>query len=121
MRGGTHAVKRAVAAASAAAVIVATVVGASSQTVSTTASTAVETTPAQVGYGAASVLGTLIYTPFKATFCTLGSIVGVTALPFGTERAGKIVGASCRGSWVITPDVVKGKEPVNFVGDTSVP
>ena len=89
------------------------------QTVNTTASTAVETTPAQVGYGVGSVLGTLVYAPFKATFCILGSLASVATLPFGTETAGKVVGTSCRGTWVITPDVVRGKEPVRFVGDTS--
>jgi hypothetical protein len=89
------------------------------QTVNTTASAQVETTPQQVGYGVGSVLGTLVYAPFKATFCVLGSIVSVPTLAFGTDKAGKVVGASCRGTWVITPDAVKGKERVNFVGNTS--
>jgi hypothetical protein len=26
------------------------------------------------------------------------------------------VGASCRGTWAITPDVLKGKEKLQFVG-----
>jgi hypothetical protein len=89
------------------------------QTVSRSASTEAETTPEQVGYGVASVLGTLVYAPFKATFCILGALTSVAVLPFGTDTASKVVGASCRGTWVISPDVVKGKEPVNFVGDTS--
>jgi len=29
-----------------------------------------------------------------------------------------VASASCRGTWVITPDVVKGKEAVHFVGET---
>ena len=88
------------------------------QTVSGSASSQAETTPEQVGYGVGSVFGTLVYAPFKATFCILGAIASVAALPFGTDTAGKVVGASCRGTWVISPDVVRGKEPVNFVGDT---
>lgn len=91
----------------------------SAQTVSGSAATKVETTPEQVGYGVGSVLGTLVYAPFKATFCILGAITSVAVLPFGTDTAGKVVGASCRGTWVISPDVVRGREPVNFVGDTS--
>src|SRR5262249_38362035 len=94
------------------------VVVSGAQTVSTTASTQADTTPEQVGYGVGSVLGTLVYAPFKATFCILGAIASVATLPFGTDTAGKVVGASCRGTWVITPDTVKGKEPVNFVGST---
>jgi hypothetical protein len=90
----------------------------SAQTVSGSASTNVETTPAQVGYGIGSVVGTLVYTPFKATFCALGALTSVAILPFGTDTAGKVAGASCRGTWVISPDVVRGQEPVNFVGDT---
>jgi hypothetical protein len=31
-----------------------------------------ESTPEQVAYGAGSVLGTVVYAPFKATFCALG-------------------------------------------------
>ncbi|MGH7333632.1 MAG: hypothetical protein ACREKS_12985 [Candidatus Rokuibacteriota bacterium] len=95
------------------------VVSSSAQTVSGSASTKAETTPEQVGYGVGSVLGTLVYAPFKATFCILGAITSVAVLPFGTDTAGKVVGASCRGTWVISPDVVRGKEPVNFVGNTS--
>jgi hypothetical protein len=90
----------------------------SAQTVSGSASTTVETTPAQVGYGIGSVVGTLVYTPFKATFCALGALTSVAVLPFGTEKAGKVAGASCRGTWVISPDVLRGQEPVNVVGDT---
>ncbi len=111
--------KRAVAAIAGSLLSGVLVLASWAQTVSTTASTKVETTPAQVGYGVGSVLGTLVYAPVKATFCILGSLASVATLPFGTEKADKVIGASCRGTWVITPDVVKGKQPVNFVGDTS--
>jgi hypothetical protein len=93
----------------------------SAQTVSGSASTTAETTPAQIGYGIGSVLGSLVYAPFKTTFCTLGALTSVAVLPFGTDKAGKVVGASCRGTWIISPDVVRGQEPVHFVGDTPRP
>ncbi len=74
---------------------------------------------AQVGYGAGSVLGTLVYAPFKATFCILGGLSSGVALIFDRETAGKMASASCLGTWVITPDAVRGKETVRFVGKTS--
>ena len=64
----------------------------------------------------ASVLGTLVYAPCKAVFCLLGGLGSLVTLPFSTEAAGKVADASCGGSWVITPDVVRGEEPVRFVG-----
>jgi hypothetical protein len=70
----------------------------------------------QAGYGAGSVLGTLVYAPLKATFCILGGIgAGFTAIA-SPPTAGKVFGASCGGTWIITPDVVRGDEPVQFVG-----
>jgi hypothetical protein len=70
----------------------------------------------QAGYGAGSVLGTLVYAPLKATFCILGGIgAGFTAIA-SPPTAGKVFGASCGGTWIITPDVVSGDESVQFVG-----
>ncbi len=88
----------------------------SAQTTNVTGAASVQSTPEQVGYGVASVLGTLVYAPVKAVFCILGGFGSLVTLPFSTEAAGKIAGASCGGSWVITPDVVRGEEPVRFVG-----
>ncbi len=77
-----------------------------------------ESTPAQVAYGAGSVLGTLVYSPFKASFCILGAVASGFTFPFGGgETAGKVVGTTCRGTWVISPDVLKGRERVEFVGN----
>lgn len=76
-----------------------------------------DSTPEQVAYGAGSALGTLIYSPVKGGFCLLGAIAGGFAFPFGgAGTAGKIVGAACRGTWVITPEVLKGHEHVEFIG-----
>jgi len=82
-------------------------------------SNAQEGTLSQVGAGVGSVVGSALYFPFKATFCILGGIgSGFTFLAAGPETANKVVSASCRGTWAITPDVVKGEEPVHFVGET---
>jgi len=78
-----------------------------------------ESTLEQIGYGTGSVVGSAVYFPFKAAFCILGGLSGGAALVVaGTETASRIVDASCRGTWAITPDVVKGKERVRFVGET---
>lgn len=78
-----------------------------------------ESTPQQVLFGAGSVLGTIVYAPFKATFCILGSLTAAATSVVSMPTATKVVGASCRGTWAITPDVVRGKETVHFVGDVS--
>lgn len=76
-----------------------------------------ESTPEQVAYGAGSVLGTVVYAPFNATFCILGGIGSAFTAIVSPPTAGKVVGASCRGTWAITPDVLKGKEKLQFVGE----
>ena len=81
-------------------------------------SNAQEGTLSQVGAGVGSVVGSAVYFPFKAAFCILGGIgSGVTLLAAGPESANKVASASCGGTWAITPDVVKGREPVHFVGE----
>jgi hypothetical protein len=76
-----------------------------------------ESTPRQVGYGVGSVLGTVAYGPFKGIFCLLGGIGGAFTAIVSPRTAGRVVGASCRGTWSITPDVLKGKEKLQFVGE----
>ena len=70
-----------------------------------------------VVYGAGSVLGTVVYAPFKATFCILGGITSGFTFPFaGADTAGKVATAGCGGTWAITPAVLKGQDQVRFVG-----
>lgn len=77
-----------------------------------------ESTIEQIGYGTGSVVGSAVYFPFKAAFCILGGLGGGAALVVaGSEPASRIVNASCRGTWAITPDIVKGRERVRFVGE----
>jgi len=81
-----------------------------------------ESTPEQATYGAGSVLGTLVYSPFKMSFCILGAIAsGVTYPVAGAKTAEKVVGTSCRGTWVISPNVLRGRERVEFLGNLSTP
>ena len=79
-----------------------------------------ESTSQQVAYGTGSVLGTLLYAPVKASFCILGAISSGFAFPIaGSKTAGNIASSTCGGTWAITPDALKGKERVRFVGDRS--
>ena len=71
----------------------------------------------EVGYGAGSVFSTLVYAPVKGAFCILGGVTAGFTLPFaGPDTAGNVAGRACGGTWAITPDTLKGKEPVRFVG-----
>jgi hypothetical protein len=71
----------------------------------------------QAGYGAGSVVGTLVYAPLKASFCILGGIGAAFTAIASPSTAGKVAGASCGGTWIVTPAVVRGDEPMHFVGD----
>ena len=78
-----------------------------------------ESTGAQVGAGVGSVVGSVVYFPFKASFCIIGGVSSSFALVFaGAKTAEKVTDTTCRGTWVITPEIVKGKEPVHFAGKT---
>ena len=78
-----------------------------------------ESTFVEVGSAAGSAFGTIIYAPIKAGFCILGGIAsGFTAI-VSPRTAGKVAMASCGGSWVVTPNVMRGREAPMFVGNTS--
>jgi hypothetical protein len=80
---------------------------------------AAESAAQEAGYGAGSVFTTLLYAPLKTSFCVLGGVTSGLTLPFGgIETAGKVATAACGGTWIITPDTLKGKERVRFVGDS---
>jgi len=73
-----------------------------------------------VAYGTGSVFTTLVYAPVKASFCILGGITSGFTLPFaGPQTAERVATRVCGGTWAITPDTLKGREPVRFVGGGS--
>lgn len=79
-----------------------------------------DTTSQQVTYGTGSVFSTLVYAPIKATFCILGGVTSGFTLPFaGPQTAGQVATRACGGTWVITPDALRGREQVQFVGGGS--
>jgi hypothetical protein len=88
-------------------------------TASFAATEARESTGTQIGAGVGSVVGSAVYFPFKASFCILGGVSsGFTYIFAGARAAERVADTTCRGTWAITPDVVKGKTPVHFAGNT---
>ena len=83
---------------------------------------AADSTSQEVAYGVGSVTSTLVYAPVKASFCILGAVTSGFTLPFGGPRtAEKVASAACGGTWAVTPDVLKGREPIRFVGGHGEP
>ena len=69
-------------------------------------------------YTAGSVVGTVLYTPVKGLLCVTGGITsGFTFLSSGATAAKAVANASCKGKWILTPGVLRGTEPFEFVGE----
>ena len=76
-------------------------------------------TPAKFGYGAASVILTIPYGLAKVLYAAFGSVVGGAALVFsaGDTKAAKAVwNASLHGTYVLTPEHLKGEKDIQFIG-----
>ena len=77
-------------------------------------------TPTQArraSHSVASVLATAAYLPLKAGLCVIGG--AATPLVFlssgGAEAMDTVGSAVCKGTWVITPDILRGRQPLEFV------
>lgn len=71
------------------------------------------------GIGVLSGLSTILYLPFKTAFAIGGGVVGGLAYVFsgGNENAAKSIWAtSMYGTYVITPDHLRGDKPIRFLG-----
>lgn len=76
-------------------------------------------TPTQFGIGAASVLLSIPYGAAKVTYAALGGIIGGFAYAFSagdTDAAKAVWTPSLRGTYVLTPDHLKGDKPIQFMG-----
>jgi hypothetical protein len=76
-------------------------------------------TPTQFGIGAASVLLSIPYGAAKVTYAALGSVIGGFAYAFSagdTDAAKAVWTPSLRGTYVLTPDHLKGDKPIQFMG-----
>lgn len=73
----------------------------------------------EAALGVGSFFLTLVYTPLKMAYAIGGGIVGgfAYALTGGdVETAQDVWEPSVYGTYIITPDHLKGNEPVRFVG-----
>ncbi|HLX38429.1 MAG TPA: hypothetical protein VKR29_11535 [Candidatus Binataceae bacterium] len=74
-----------------------------------------------VGYGAGSLATNIVYIPAKLVYAILGGLVGGGAwcLTGGnSQTANTIWRSSLGGDYVVTPDMLAGKEPIHFSGPT---
>jgi len=78
-----------------------------------------EGTGSNLGYGVGSVLASCVYAPAKLVYAGVGGLtggVGYMLTGGNKDVAQKIWTPSVRGTYVITPEMLKGKEQVQFVG-----
>jgi hypothetical protein len=76
------------------------------------------------GYGTGALLGNVLYIPAKLVYAAGGGLTGGLAyLVTGgnKQNADTIWRSSLGGDYVLTPDMVAGKQPVNFSGPTATP
>lgn len=75
-----------------------------------------------VGYGIGSALCSIVYGPAKIVYALVGSIVGAGAWAVtggDTEVSTPIFESALYGDYVVTPDVLRGERPIEFVGRPS--
>jgi hypothetical protein len=73
----------------------------------------------EAALGIGSALLTVVYFPFKFAYAILGGVVGTFTYGLtggDIETAKAVWEPSFYGTYVITPDHLKGNEPVRFIG-----
>jgi hypothetical protein len=71
------------------------------------------------GLGAAAAISSLVYGPVKLLWAVGGLVSGSLAWAFtagDTEVASTVFTRSLRGTYVITPQILTGDEPLEFIG-----
>ncbi len=101
------------------ALIVAPVLAQESSNTSNVPVSSSDATPSGVGIQAGSALATIIYFPLKLAFAVGGGVVGGLAYGFsgGSEQTAKNIWIpSIYGTYIITPEHLKGDKPIRFLG-----
>lgn len=73
----------------------------------------------EAGYGVGSALANVFYIPAKVTYAGLGLLTGGLGFVLSGGRAdvaNNIIYPAIRGHYVVTPNHLKGTEPIYFVG-----
>ena len=75
----------------------------------------------QAGWGFAAVLANLLYIPAKLVYATLGGVTGGLGFVLtagNRDVAEKIIAPSVGGTYVLTPDMLRGEQPIFFSGES---
>lgn len=73
----------------------------------------------ELGYGIGAALASVFYIPAKVTYAGLGLLTGGLGFILTGGRAdvaNNIIYPAVRGNYVVTPNHLKGTEPIYFVG-----
>jgi len=74
---------------------------------------------AEGGLGMAAAISSLIYGPTKTVYALGGTVIAGCAWVFtggDTRVASTVITRSVRGTYVITPETLKGRQELEFVG-----
>jgi hypothetical protein len=77
---------------------------------------------AKAGIGLGTALVNVLYIPAKFTYATVGGLIGGFAwlLSLGdTDTAMGVWEPTMGGSYIVTPDMLRGKESLEFTGSTA--
>ena len=77
---------------------------------------------AKAGIGLGTALVNVLYIPAKFTYATVGGLIGGFAwlLSLGdTDNAMAVWEQTMGGSYIVTPDMLRGKESLEFTGSTT--
>jgi len=76
----------------------------------------------EAGMGTASLFSSIIYGPIKLTYAILGGTIGCLAYLVSVgnlDVSTRIWAPSLGGSYVVTPEMLKGEEGIRFFGSTT--
>jgi hypothetical protein len=76
---------------------------------------------ASLGFGMAAIGTSLVYMPAKMLYALGGGLVGLMAwgVTAGDDQVAMgILQPSLGGTWVVTPEMLRGKDPILFQGPT---
>lgn len=89
------------------------------QTVDTGSPAADQGVSEEAGYGVGAALASVFYIPAKVTYAGLGLLTGGLGYVLSggrTDVANNIIYPAVGGHYVVTPNHLKGTEPIYFVG-----
>jgi hypothetical protein len=79
---------------------------------------------AMFGWGMASVGTSIVYMPAKLIYAIGGGLVGLMAWGVtagNSDVAKSILVPAFGGTWVVTPEMLQGREPILFIGRSYEP